>query len=593
MAGIFPETQPQIARNQFRIRNFELLRGQLELERASFVPHWRDLGDYILPRRPRFTITDTNKGERRSSKIIDSTATLAARTLRSGMMSGITSPARPWFKLTTPDQALAGFGPVREWLQDVTDRMNTVFLRSNIYNALPIIYGDIGVFGTAAMFIEEDFKDVIRAYPLPIGSYSIANDARLQVKVFIREFRMTVRQVVEKFADIGPGGKVDLRNISAAVASMWLSNNREPWVNVVHIIQPNDLFDQESPLAKHKQFLSVYYERGLSSANGGTLVSGSVDEGKLLRESGFDNFPVLAPRWEVTGEDSYGTNCPGMIALGDVKQLQTGEKRSLQAIEKKVNPPMIAPTALQRKKTSILPGDITYHDERDGLKGIRPAHDINFQITELEEKQNQARQRISRSFFEDLFLMLARTDRREITATEVEEKVEEKLLALGPVLEQLNQDLLDPLIDITFGFMLKQGLIPEPPEELAGVALKVDYVSIMAQSQKLIGIGAVERFAAFSAQVGEARPSVLDKIDGDKLIDIYGDLTSVPAGIIRSDEEVAIIRENRALAEKEAQEKEDALLAAKAAKELAGASTDGSNALSSVMAQAQAGEIVS
>lgn len=591
MAGFFG--QGQIVLNQRRRQQFELLRAQLELERTSFLPHWRDLGDYILPRRPRFFITDTNRGERRSQRIIDATATMAARTLRSGMMSGITSPARPWFKLTTPDPALAEFGAVKEWLQSVTNRMNTVFLRSNVYNSLPVVYGDIGVFGTAAMFLEEDLQDVIRTYPLPIGSYSIANDARLQVRVFIREFRMTVRQIVQKFGFDPLTGKLDFTNISTHVRNLWGANNKEAWANVVHVVQPNELYDPRNPFAKFKKYSSIYYERGFSNPQGGsTVLPGTFDEGKLLRESGFNHFPVLAPRWEVTGEDTYGTNCPGMIALGDIKQLQTGEKRSLQAIEKKVNPPMIAPTALKRVKTSILPGDITYTDERDGTKGFRAAHDINFQITELEAKQDQARQRIHRAFFEDLFLMLARTDRREITAREVEERHEEKLLALGPVLEQLNQDLLDPLIDNTFNFMVKQGLVPEPPEELEGMNLKVEYVSVMAQSQKLIGIGAVERFAAFTNQVGTVIPSAVDKIDTDKMIDVYGDLTSIPAGIVRSDEEVAFLREQRAAAAEEAKRKEEAFLAAKAAKDLAGADTSGDNALTDVMRQAEAGQVV-
>lgn len=587
-----PTSATNIVTNQQRRQEFELLRSQLELERSSFLPHWRDLGEFILPRRPRFNITDTNRGERRSQRIIDGTATMAARTLRSGMMSGITSPARPWFKLSTPDPNLAFFGPVREWLEDVTARMNTVFLRSNIYNALPIIYGDIGVFGTAAMYLEEDFKDVIRAFPLPIGSYSIANDERLQVRVFIREFRMTVRQVVRKFASVNENGSINWENISTNAKNLWNSHHLEAWLNILHIVRPNDQFIPGNPISRFKRFSSTYYERALGTSDGGSPgLASSTDQGKFLRESGFDIFPILAPRWEVTGEDTYGTNCPGMIALGDIKQLQTGEKRSLQAVEKKVNPPMIAPTSLRRVKTSILPGDITYTDEREGLKGFRPAHDINFQVTELEGKQDQVRQRIHRAFFEDLFLMLARTDRREITAREIEERHEEKLLALGPVLEQLNQDLLDPLIDNTFAFMLRQGLIPPPPEELEGINLKVEYVSIMAQSQKLIGIGAVERFASFASQVGTVVPSVLDKVDTDEMMDVYADLTGVPPGLLRSDEEVALLREEKAAAAEAARQQEELLANAKAAKDLAGASTEGKNALSDAINQGRAGQL--
>ena len=175
-----------------------------------------------------------------------------------------------------------------------------------------------------------------------------------------------------------------------------------------------------------------------------------MDPNKILRKSGFDIFPVVAPRWEITGEDVYGTMCPGMVAIGDVKMLQTLQKRKSQAIEKIINPPMIGPAALKSVKTSILPGDITYSDEREGRAGFRPIHEINFPVGDVSNDIREVQFMIRRAFYEDLFLMLATSDRRQITATEIDERKEEKLIALGPVLEQLNQDLLDPLIDITF-----------------------------------------------------------------------------------------------------------------------------------------------
>src|SRR3990167_3541625 len=178
----------------------ERLRATLELERTSFIAHWRDLSDYILPRRSRFTVTDVNKGDRRNLKIIDSSATLAARTLRSGMMAGVTSPSRPWFRLTTAEPGLAQMGEVKAWLPLVTQRMEDVFRRSNLYNSLPVMYGDLGVFGTAAMYVEEDFTgDVIRTMPFPIGSYMMGLNERMVVDVLVREFQMTVRQIVQTF----------------------------------------------------------------------------------------------------------------------------------------------------------------------------------------------------------------------------------------------------------------------------------------------------------------------------------------------------------------------------------------------------------
>lgn len=556
----------------------QILKSELDNERSSFIAHWRELGEYVFPRRPRFYTTDINKGEKRNSKIIDSTATLAARTLRSGLMGGVTSPARPWFRLTTPDPMFAELGSVKSWLHDVNQKMLTVLLRSNLYNILPIVYGDIGTFATSAMYMEEDFKEVVRFYAIPIGSYYIGVNRQGRVDVFIREFRMTVRQIVEEFGR-DENGKIDWTNISSHVKNYWENKNFEAWIEVNHVIRPNPDWDPNKLASKYKKYESCYYETGNSGRNSTNYINNQEDI--FLRERGYDTFPVLCPRWETTGEDTYGTKCPAMDALGDIKQLQLQEKRIAQAIEKSINPPMTGPTSLRQQKASILPGDITYVDSREG--GFIPAHEVRTPINEIEAKQEQIRQRISRCFYEDLFLMLANTNRRQITAREIEERHEEKLLALGPMLEQLNQDLLDPLIDNTFLVMERQGLLPPPPEEMQGMELKVEYISIMAQAQKLVGINSIERFTGFVGNLAAAKPEVLDKLNADQLVDTYGDITSVPPDIIRSDDEVEQIRNQRAEAQRQQQQAEQMQQGAGVVKDLSDAKLTEESALSQVL----------
>lgn len=563
---------------------YELLRSQLALERATFEPHWRDLSDNILPRRSRFYTMDVNRGDRRNQRIIDSTASLAVRTLRSGMMSGITSPARPWFQLTTPDPDLSEVPAVKDWLFLVGQRISTVFLTSNLYQTLPTVYGDLGTFGTSALLLEEDFKNVIRTYAWPIGSYYLANDDRLQIRVFMREFRLTIRQLVMKFGGQKEdgSGEIDWSNFSPYIEEYWRRGHYEAWVDVVHCIKGNEDYDPRSPLAEKKRYSSVYYERGVT----GTTSYAMDFPDKYLRVSGYDYFPVLCPRWEITGEDVYGTNCPGMEALGDIRQLQLGERRAMQAIEKMVNPPMKGPVSLKNQKASLLPGDITYVDERDGQKGFTPVHEVNAPLQELENKQQMVRSRIQRCFYEDLFLMMSESDRRDITAREIDERHEEKLLALGPVLEQLNQDLLDPLIDITFQMMDRQGLIPPAPQELQGLDLKIEYISVMAQAQKMVGISNIERFAQFTTQVAATNPTAADKVNTDVMIDRYGDMTSVPPGVVRTDEDVATIRQQRAQQAAQQSKMEQLEQGSKAAKNLSDSNVQSDNALSTLLNRA-------
>jgi hypothetical protein len=567
----------------------ELLRGQLELERASFISHWRDLCDYILPRRGRFYVTDVNKGDRRSRNILDSTATMAARTLAAGMMSGVTSPARPWFRLSIPDQTLAESEHVKAWLYEVENRMHTVFGKSNLYDKLQVVYSDLGVFGTAAMAVYEDPRDVIRCYDFPIGSYAIANDARLEVRTFLRVFRLSVQQVVEQWGEMENGVPNFLRGqpttLSLSVQELWKRGQLATWVDVVHVIQPNVSHDGSKIEAKYKKFEDIYYELGATGQSRADLETYG-----LLQHSGFDEFPVLCPRWEVNSEDVYATNCPGMTALGDIRSLQVRTKRTDMAVEKMINPPMKGPSALRNAKASLLPGDITYIDERDGQKGFTPVHEINFGAAfgPIEQGSQQTRLRIQRAMFEDLFLMLSQSDRREITAREIDERHEEKLLALGPVLERLNSDMLDPLIERTFNIMSRKGLIPEAPEELQGQTIQVDYVSVMAAAQKMVGLSSLERFAGFAGQVAQFSPSVLDNIDTDALIEEYGEATGVPPKIILPSDQVAAARQQRQQQQQTQQAAENAPGIAGAVKDLASAPTTGDNALAALLGKAQA-----
>lgn len=577
-----PDTGPLTKRHRL-----EILRGQLKLERSSFEAFWRELGDYILPMRPRWQVTDANKGTRKNQKIINSAATLANRTLMAGMMGGVTSPARRWFHLSTPDPELAEYPKVKRWLYIVEDRMALNFNRSNLYTTLPVMYGDLGVIGTAPMSVEESMKNTIHCHSFAPGSYWIAKDAEGRVNVFFREFRMTVRQMISMFGRKNKSGEPDWSVFSTFVRSAYERGQYETWVDVCHVVRPNDDFDPKALNAKFKKYESCYYEAGTTNISRGNYLRDN--ENTYLRESGYDIFPILCPRWFVTAEDVYATDCPGMTALGDIKSLQTYERRKAQAIEKMVNPPMVGHSSLKNERASLLPGDITYMDDP---KGFHPAHDVSLRIGEVIQEIDNIERRIERAFYSDLFLMLANTDRANITATEVAERKEEKLLALGPVLEQLNQDLLDPLIENTFAYMQRQGQIPPPPEELQGQDLRVEYISMMAQAQKALGLSGMDRFMATVERVGAAYPPSLTKINSDKLIEIYGESCGISPTIIRTDEEAEATRMEMAKAQQQQQQAQNMRELTGSVKDLAQADVEGNNALTALIQQGQAGAVI-
>jgi len=166
------------------------LMSEMKTERSSWIRYWRDLNDYVKPRAGRFFVTDVDRGIPKNDRIINNCATLALRVLASGMLSGLTSPARPWFNLATMDPEINDKKVVKVWLETVRQRMSGVFLRSNIYTVLSQTYGDLGLFGTHAFALLDDDETVIRAYPYPVGSYMLATSDRGVVDTCIREFMM-------------------------------------------------------------------------------------------------------------------------------------------------------------------------------------------------------------------------------------------------------------------------------------------------------------------------------------------------------------------------------------------------------------------
>ncbi|MBS0541578.1 MAG: hypothetical protein JSR47_22625, partial [Proteobacteria bacterium] len=290
--------------------------GALDRDRTSYWTTWRDLASHFAPRRGRFlqgTSDRAQRGQRRDRRILDNTPLLAARVMASGMMAGISSPARPWFRLRLGSDAANQDGAVRFWLDEVQRRVLHVFAKSNLYNCLHTLYGELGTFGTAALWVDEDEEDVVRGYTLTVGEYWLASSRRLAVDTLYRSLWWTVRQIVDTFGRDA---------VSPGIRANYDAGQLDLEYEIVHAIEPNPNASAVAPspaegpsqwtgrVSSRLPFRSVWFERGQQG------------ERALLRVSGYEEFPVMAPRWEVAGADTYGWG-PGWTALGDAQQLQT------------------------------------------------------------------------------------------------------------------------------------------------------------------------------------------------------------------------------------------------------------------------------
>lgn len=534
---------------------------RLKEEREPYLTLWRELAANFAPMSALFD-EDRNSKRVKRNRLLNSSPVRAGRVLAAGMMTSITSPARKWFKLSKPFSFMVEAPRVRSWLEDVENGLFQIFARSNLYSALSMAYQECGIFGTHAFFVDEDDEDLVRAYPLPIGTYCLAASERRSVDTLYREVWLTTAQMVRRFG---------LDACSQHVRMLWNSGDRDTSHCVLHIIEPNKKYILEKADYRKKPYDSVWLEIG-SEATG------------FLHEGGFEEFPVMAPRWSVIDNNVYGADSPGMVALGDAKMLQAIEKASMKMLENGADPALVASSSMRNQKISLKPADVTFGDSTNGAPAVQPMHQTPpHWVSILQNKIQNVEDKIASAFFVDLFLGLSESDRREITAEEIRARQQEKMLQLGPVLERLNDELLDPLIDRVFSIAYRKGFLPPAPDELSAESIRVEYLSILTQAQKTIGVSAVNQFLAAVAGLAPSHPEILDKINWDRVVDDLAEMYGVPPRELQEKGEVDAIRQQRA--EQAAMQQQMAVQMAQAeqAKTLSEARTDRQSALSTLL----------
>ncbi|CAK7067652.1 MAG: hypothetical protein DELT_01720 [Desulfovibrio sp.] len=499
----------------------------LETERKKgWESHWRDLAANFLPRRSRFLDAGdrTNDGDEKNH-LEDGTGVQALRTLSSGMQSGLTSPARPWFSLTLRSGELTQFKPVKEWLHQCYERMVAVFARSNFYDQIHILYRELGAFGTGVMLVEEDAETTIRCRTLTAGEYCIDVNASGRVDTLYRRVRMTPRQIEEAWPDTCPER---IRRMAERDSGEWLT--------VLHAIEPNPEYKEGAKNGRDRKWRSVFL---LLESNG-----------EILEIGGYYEFPALCPRWDTTASDIYGSS-PAMDALGDCRQLQKITEDGRIALEKEVNPPLTVNHAAGVDEVDVSPGALNFASAlAQGQSSVVPLYQVRANLQGLEMTKEQLRRAILEAMFNDLFKMFMQLS-RQMTATEVAERNAEKMVLLGPVLDRLRSELFQPLIERCWGIESRLGELPPPPvdqvPQLSGEEIKIEFISMLALAQKQAGVTAINQTVGFIGQIAQVMqsPEPLDKLNADEAIDEVAAMHGVPPKLIRSAEEVTALREGR------------------------------------------------
>jgi hypothetical protein len=542
----------------------------LRTNRYSWWVHWRELADYFLSRRYKWLITPNQmaRGAPVNQHILDSSGVINARNLASGLVSGKSSPTTPWFKVRIGRLDSTQTSPVSLWLAECERLMYLIFAESNFYNSIAVFYFDLVIFGTASMLIYEDFENVINCINPCLGEYYIDIDGKYRPTIFYREFTFTVQACVMEFG---------YENCSAPIQQLYddpggANLTRE--LIIAHSIEPNDDGRaREFGFPEHFKFREAYWEWGGSTSPQG----GAASPPGFLRRRGFFEQPNITGRWDIVSNDPYGRS-PGMDALPDQKQLQLETRRKAQAIDKMVNPPMVADVQLKNQPANLTPGGVTYVSgyAAAGKPGFSSVYDTKFPIQEITEDLAEVRSRISQIFFNDVLKVASQYETRSnVTAVEWDLRKSESLVMLGPVLERIDNEVLKPTIERVFAIAQRAGILPPAPPEIQGQMMNIEFVSMLQQAQQATEMASIERLLQLAGSLVGVDPGVMDNIDIDYALDKASSLLNNDPKMIRSPEALAQIRADRQKQQQQAQQAQIAEQLSAGAKNLSQANMGG------------------
>ncbi len=533
----------------------------LRVNRYSWWTHWRELADYFLPRRYKWIVTPNQmaRGSPINQHILDSSGCIFARNLASGLVSGKSSPTRPWFKLKIGRLDSTQTSPVSLWLAECERLLYLIFAESNFYNAIAVFYFDLVIFGTAVLLIYEDFKNVIACYNPCAGEYYIDIDGKYRPCIFYREFTMTISSCVNEFG---------IDNVSENIARLYKQTdgaNLTREIIIAHSIEPNDDGRAvEFGFSDKFAYREAYWEWGGSASPQG----GASSPPGFLRKRGYYEQPNVCARWDLVSNDPYGRS-PAMDGLPDQKQLQLESRRKAQAIDKMVNPPMVADIQLKNQPASLLPGGLTYVSgyAASGKPGFSSVYDTKFPVGEITEDLNEVKDRLKKIFFGDVLNTASQYETRSnVTAVEWDMRKSESLIMLGPALERIDHEGLKQVMERVFAMAARAGIFPPAPAEIVGKNLDIEFVSMLQQAQQAAAAAGIERMFGIAGNIAGIDPAATDNIDFDYGLDKMSFLLNNDPKLIRSPEALASIRQRREQQQMQAERAAQAEQLAKAAK---------------------------
>ena len=498
--------------NQEQVIHLVKRKGKLKAQRGSWETHWQDLSNYVLPNSADFN-TKRSRGDKRTTLLYDSTGVHANEMLAAGLHGMLTNPASNWFSLRVKDdsQDTGSSSEAKQWLEDTTNVVlseiaaPSVAFPSHIHE----YYLSLCSIGTACMFVgEPSTREGISFRAIHIDEIFIAENADGIIDTVFRSFKMTVRQIVQKWGE---------ESLSPRIKRMYEKQEFDKEIDLLHCVYPRDDVDKGKRAATMLPVASVYIDE---------------KENHVLAEGGFHEMPYMVSRWSKTVGEVFGRS-PAMTALPDIKMLQEIMKTTIKAAQKVVDPPLLVPDDGVLGPIRTIPGGLNYYRASSGAR-IEPLL-TGGNIGISYEMMTDLRDRIRTTFFLD---QLQFQGAPRMTATEVVERTERTLRLLGPTLGRLQSEFLGPMIERIYGVLSRAGRLPGPPESIAEQELKIEYVSPLARAQRQSETQGIMRTLEFIGPIAGMDPQAAQVIKGADTVRHIAELNGVPPMLLKSNEEL-------------------------------------------------------
>ena len=501
----------------------EIIKGldKARADRITWDSTWEDLAYYIIPRK-RGIQNKYEPGEKMQFDVYDDTAIQSNLILAAGLSGYMTNASQRWFELRARDEALMEDNEVRTFFSKCDDIIYSELAGSNFYQQIHETYIDLGSIGTATLYEEEDPTENIRFYSRPPKEiYAIEND-RERIDMVYRVFEMSAYKAYKKFG-ADKCGEV----IRKAVEET--KDFGKPY-DFIHYVGPRHKRNPKMLDSGNKPFFSYWV---------------SVTDKKIVKEGGYDEFPFFVTRFYKNSNEPYGYSS-GFVVFPDILMLNKMMKVYIEGAEISIYPPWLLESDSIMGTLDLRAAALNYQRQplSQGQAAQSLAPKVNGQIA-LDFIQ-RTEGNIKAAYFTDLFLML--TQNNNMTATEVIERTQEKMLMLGPVLGRLQSELLSPLLKRTFNILLRRGKLPKVPEKLTDAEYDIVYVSPLAKAQRAVQAKDTNTFMAVVGQMATMKQDVLDNINSDKMVDKLSKIYSIDPDMINDPDTVQAIREDRARA---------------------------------------------